>query len=291
MTSHLSKGGGVVIGLDGSPGSRHALEWVLAHRARFAEEILPVMAYDLPITADGISPMGMLGDADKYRENANIVLQSEIERAGPALQGVTGTVGEGRPGSVLVDEAEGRDLLVVGCRGRSAMTEIVLGSVGSYCVMNSSTPVAIIPDYADATRPLSAIVVGVDGSDNSQAALQWALDHGAPDAILKAVGVFSSSPLSALGLEPKIDELERLCRDIVEKSIARLKIGELSPKVTPLILEGDPRNTLRTEAEKADLLVLGARGHEGVAHLLLGSVATSLTHHPTVATVVVPAHQ
>ena len=40
-------------------------------------------------------------------------------------------------------------------------------------------------------------------------------------------------------------------------------------------------------AAEADLLVLGARGHEGVAHLLLGSVTTGLVHQPVIPTVVV----
>ncbi len=51
---------------------------------------------------------------------------------------------------------------------------------------------------------------------------------------------------------------------------------------------GDARNILRDASRGSDMLVVGARGHRGVAHLLLGSVATGLVHQPIVPTIVVP---
>jgi len=51
---------------------------------------------------------------------------------------------EGRAAQVLVDAAEGAELLVVGCRGHGGLAEALLGSVGQYCVHHASCPVVIM---------------------------------------------------------------------------------------------------------------------------------------------------
>jgi nucleotide-binding universal stress UspA family protein len=61
------------------------------------------------------------------------------------------------------------------------------------------------------------------------------------------------------------------------------------PPVEMLVLAGDPRAVLLSASADADLLVVGSRGHGVLEHLLLGSVASALAHHPTVPTIVVPS--
>jgi nucleotide-binding universal stress UspA family protein len=61
------------------------------------------------------------------------------------------------------------------------------------------------------------------------------------------------------------------------------------PSVETAVLSGDPRAVLRSAGADADLLVVGARGHGVLEHLLLGSVASALAHHPTVPTIIVPS--
>lgn len=292
-------GRGVVVGLDGSPGSRHALSWLLRQNSFGLEPVVPVLAYELPLTADGLTPLGMVGNEQAHVTDAENLLKTEVEGSGLIKTAVDGTdlesdkigavLGEGRPGAVLVAEGSIRELVVVGCRGRSAMAEIVLGSVGSYCVMHATVPVAIVPSTADAHKPIRRIVVGIDGSSNSQAALQWAVDHFTGGCTIEAVAVYSLAPFASIGITTSADELERQSTELVKQAISEVNPHDDMPQIVAVVLEGDPRNSLRAQAEKADLIVLGSRGHKGVAHLLLGSVATSLTHHPTAATVVVPA--
>ena len=52
------------------------------------------------------------------------------------------------------------------------------------------------------------------------------------------------------------------------------------------LIEGDARDTLNIP--NIDLLVIGARGHSGIAGILLGSVADYITRHATVPVVVIP---
>lgn len=292
-------GRGVVVGLDGSPGSRHALKWLLRQNSFGLEPVVPVLAYELPVTADGLTPLGMVGDEQAHIIEAENLLKTEVKSSGLIKTTADGSelesenigavLGEGRPGAVLVAEGSIRELVVVGCRGRSAMAEIVLGSVGSYCVMHANVPVAIVPKTANAQKPVRKIVVGIDGSSNSQAALQWAVDHSKSDCTIEAVAVYSLAPFASIGITTSAGELESQSTQLVNQALSEVEPHDDMPQLAAVVLEGDPRNSLRAQAEKADLIVLGSRGHKGVAHLLLGSVATSLTHHPTAATVVVPA--
>jgi nucleotide-binding universal stress UspA family protein len=266
------------------------LEWIIGHSSLVDAPILPVVAFDLPATADGISSLGLPGKGEKHQENAKQLMLEAVAEVDPKLLDAAQVLQEGHVGQMLVAAAVGHDLLVVGSRGRSAFAEALLGSVGSFCVSHSHVPVAIIPQEVSTTGPITKIIVGVDGSENAQAALQWAADHAPPTATVEAVGVFSLAPYAAIDFQPALDALEDQCRHVVDRAVSLLDVSETDrSSINIVVHQGDPRNTLRTEASGADLLVLGARGHRGVAHLLLGSVTTSLAHHPTVATVVVPS--
>lgn len=159
----------------------------------------------------------------------------------------------------------------------------MLGSVSSYCVRQSTVPVAVVPPQAATGRPLKGLVVGVDGSANAQAALQWAIDHVDPDGVVDAVTAFSnlSIPEGALAKNRK----EALA--LLEVAIGQCR-NEPNVKIVRTAAPGDPRNVLDGAAASADGLVVGQRGRRTVAHLLLGSTTTSLLHHVVVPTVVVP---
>jgi nucleotide-binding universal stress UspA family protein len=82
-------------------------------------------------------------------------------------------------------------------------------------------------------------------------------------------------------------EAKQTLDNVVAQAIER-SAGEL-PDLVRTLEYGDPRGVLRRLGEEADLLVLGARGHRGVAHLLLGSVTTGLVHQPLITTIVIPS--
>ena len=178
---------------------------------------------------------------------------------------------------------------MVGSRGRSALAETLLGSVGSYCVKHSTVPVAVVTNDTPTGRPLSRVAVGVDGSESSRAALRWAIDHVDPDGTVVAVGAFDPAAYAVEGHVPPIDLLRKQTEKALEDSVAAVDGNrEGGPRIDLEVRLGDPRSELGSAGEDADLLVVGARGHRRVSYLLVGSVATSLLHHPTCATVVVP---
>jgi nucleotide-binding universal stress UspA family protein len=139
------------------------------------------------------------------------------------------------------------------------------------------------------------IVVGVDGSEGSKCALEWAAQEarlrGDPLEIVLAwqpsVGIYAGAGWTAVDNE-MFEELlkgaqERLARICV--SVAPALDGL---KVESRVVEGRAAKTLMDSAVGADLLVVGTRGHGGFAGLLLGSVSAQCAHHSSCPVVIVP---
>lgn len=275
----------VIVGVDGSPGSHLALAWTVANQASLGP-VVAVGAYHIDALIDGVGSMSVYDDmVDILRLDAEARVDEAIKPY-PELAG-RGHVIQGYPGPGLVRAATDQRLLVVGSRGRSALAETVLGSVASFCVKHATVPVAVIPPGASAEAKLEDLVVGVDGSANADAALAWAARHVAPGGRITAITCRVPAPY-ALELVPPPPLPFSQLKTVAEQAVARA-IPDCEATVEVQVVDGDPRTSLRDAAGDADLLVIGSRGHRGAAYLLLGSVTTSLIHHPTVPTVVVPA--
>jgi len=139
---------------------------------------------------------------------------------------------------------------------------------------------------------MERIVVGVDGSEGSRAALRWAVREGAlRGAMVEAVSAFhvpyaGAASVMPLMLDPK--EFEDAASAQLKKLVAEVDASALPEPIIELVVEG-PASTVLVEAgRRASLLVVGARGHGGLAGMLLGSVSRQVTEHATVPVVVVP---
>lgn len=280
--------GSVVVGLDGSEHSRRALSWATANTAG---PIRLVVSWSTPWWG-GAMPLGGVAapvpPPDSYFEaSANDM----IEAVQPLLADVStlpALVRRGHAGQTLVEVAndEAR-LLVVGSRGRGALASTLLGSMSSYCASKSDVPVVIVPEGDVA--PAVSIVVGVDGSANSDAALLWAMDNSRPEATIAAIGAWAP-PMSYDGaLLVKVDELEAQHQRLVADAVARARIARpgVERTIEVDVQMGDPRHVLR--AAEGDQIVVGSRGHRGLEYLMMGSTASALVHQPLVPTVIVPS--
>lgn len=139
---------------------------------------------------------------------------------------------------------------------------------------------------------MGVVVVGVDGSDRSVPALEWAAKEAAAHGHTLRVVTAWSIPVTALspgGLPAPypIDELESDGRAAQDAVIAKADMpADLT--IEHHVVEGGPGAVLMHAAESADLLVIGSRGHGGFTGLLLGSVGQQLTGHAACPVVVVP---
>jgi nucleotide-binding universal stress UspA family protein len=136
------------------------------------------------------------------------------------------------------------------------------------------------------------IVVGVDGSATSRAALAWAVDeakaHGAPLHIIEALDFTSVSEL-ADSLTAKAREEELAEKELFLDRLATELGGQGVEITTELVLEG-PGPALVGAVGAADLLVVGATGHGPVARAVLGSVSAWVSRHASCPVVIVPGH-
>jgi nucleotide-binding universal stress UspA family protein len=116
------------------------------------------------------------------------------------------------------------------------------------------------------------IVVGVDGSAHSEAALRWALAEAtARNGELTAVFAWEVPFLSFPGAFDR-DELEQAGKEFIVDTVSKVVPTPPVP-LTTLVAEGDPAASLIKASEDADLLVVGTRGRSPWAGLLLGSVS------------------
>jgi nucleotide-binding universal stress UspA family protein len=141
---------------------------------------------------------------------------------------------------------------------------------------------------------MGAVVVGVDGSANSIAALKWAADYAkSTDGIVHAVYVWSY-PTSSVVTSPLGSAMAPA--DLMESAAAEALSGFIVEAELPhdvhvvhVVREGSTSKVLLDQAHDADILVVGARGHGGFAGLLLGSVANAVTNHAPCPVAVIPA--
>src|SRR5262245_44667025 len=132
---------------------------------------------------------------------------------------------------------------------------------------------------------VEAVVVGVDGSEGSKAALRWAeCEARLRNAKLRVVhawqfpyfGDFAGMAASS----GTLDELEKAARDLLDHSIEDAGLATSgSNNVEPILAQGDAASILLEAAAEANLLVVGSRGRGGFTGLILGSVSQQCAHY------------
>ena len=132
----------------------------------------------------------------------------------------------------------------------------------------------------------NVVVVGVDGSDDSTAALRWADNYAkATHSKIRLVTSWTwpytyGAPVTYDGYLPDNDALA-----VIEKAKTELTVSPTS--VESVCREGGAGPVLVAECEHADLLVVGAHGHSAIGGLLLGSVSNYCVHHASCSVVIV----
>lgn len=144
-----------------------------------------------------------------------------------------------------------------------------------------------------AERTTETVIVGVDGSPESEQALAWAARYAhAVGARLRAVlawhypSVAGGPPVGAApaALTP---EVEQSRYEILDKAIARTCGDKPGLQIDRRVVHGHPAWALIDESKAADLLVVGHRGHDGFSGMLLGSVSTHCVSHASCPVTVV----
>ena len=211
-------------------------------------------------------------------------------RAVTGFPQITAASLHGNPGPVLVERARDADLLVVGARQHTDLR----GSVSSYCLHHSQTPVAVISGHESSrsSHLRHRVAVGVDLTPESAVALRWASrEAGSRHAELVVAHAWQVAPASLSDLTHHAST-RRAHEARADQDLRNWVCDVLGPtpptRVQVHADHGAPLDTLLSHAAEADLLVLGSRGHHALARLLGGSMSAQLALHCECPIVVVP---
>ena len=141
--------GTVVVGVDGSLGAEHALRFAAQEAKQRGARLRVVTAWHVQVMANGagFAMVSPIAPAELEEEGAKKVLERSLDRVRDELVGldVEQVVELGQASQILVEQAEGAELLVVGTRGHGGFAGLLLGSVSQQCAHHAHCPVAIIP--------------------------------------------------------------------------------------------------------------------------------------------------
>jgi nucleotide-binding universal stress UspA family protein len=142
---------------------------------------------------------------------------------------------------------------------------------------------------------VTGIIVGIDGSDHSRRALEWAVKEAAirhaPLTVLvvqPAIAGYSGSATAYPGDAAQAEQGRKTAQEETDQVVAGLG-GSAPETVTVQAAIGIPAAVLIEASKDADLVVVGSRGTGGFRELVLGSVSTQVTHHAHCPVVVIPA--
>lgn len=136
----------IVVGVDGSERSAHALRWALSQARHTGTAVRAVMCWDEPLSI-WLTPTHTEG---YYQQKAIEAFERVLAETADDAHGVDlqSLVVEQSPSVELTRAAEGADLLVIGCHNRVDRHGVHLGSVASYCAHHAPCPVLIFREPA-----------------------------------------------------------------------------------------------------------------------------------------------
>ncbi|MFC0451661.1 universal stress protein [Rhodococcus jostii] len=277
----------IVVGVDGSESASAAVAWAARAAAALSLPLhivtvvhIPAFYYTEPYLAESFKEE--LEDTAKARlGSARVHAKQTVDEP----LDITTEQHEGKVSQTLIELSANAHMVVLGSRGHGEFTGLLVGSTTSAVAAHGHCPLIVVRGRTmDGQPPTEGpIVVGVDGSESSKAAVEVAFEQAAArGASLVAVNVWSDvSVQPSLGASPE-DPLWSSIQTGEEVVLSERLAGyqERYPDVTVerVVARDRPVRVLSEFAEKAQLIVVGSRGRGGFKGMLLGSTSNALLH-------------
>jgi nucleotide-binding universal stress UspA family protein len=155
--------GRIVVGVDGSPGARAALEHALRDAARRGASVEVVAAYAppeywVPLYGPPAIPLSEVGERVRQDTAATVrEVTEQLKSTLPEMPPVTVTAVAGGAAAALLGVAKDAELLVIGSRGHGGFSSMLLGSVSLSCVLHAPCPVTVVRPTAKAKADSPAV--------------------------------------------------------------------------------------------------------------------------------------
>jgi nucleotide-binding universal stress UspA family protein len=275
----------IVVGIDNIPGGRDALDWAIAESRSTS---LPLMLLHADVPAQSRSRASVLAGGAARDDDQTHARQAAADAVQYVLTqnrdiGISSVVFPGEAADVLVRWSTDASLIVLGNRGGKIMSEAMLGTVSGAVSAQSQCPVVVVRAPAPKRAP---VVVGVDGSPRSEAAIMFAFDYATRHGTwVLALHAWHRSSWNGSG---NITSQRAAHKHTVTEAVASAQARYPKTPVRPSSPIGPASKLLTEESMEAQLIVVGTRGHDLGASLLLGSVSQSLLRQAQCPVAVIP---
>lgn len=190
----------------------------------------------------------------------------------------------------LLRESENASAFFLGNRGHTALTGLLVGSTALALASHALCPVVLIrngsDNGSDGSPRTGPVVVGVDGTHASEAAVAFAFaEASAEDVTLVALHAYAESAFeTALVGDDAVLDWQRqraAAEQVLGERLAGWQEKYPQVRVEREVVHDRPTRALRRCAQTARLVVVGRRGRGGFRDLVLGSTSQQLLHHAT----------
>ncbi len=276
----------VVVAVDGSDASKQAVRWAANTANKRGIPLRLASSYTMPqfLYAEGMVPPQELFD-DLQAESLEKIEEARAiaHEVAPDIK-IGHTIAEGSPIDMLLEMSKSATMIVMGSRGLGGLSGMVMGSVSGAVVSHASCPVVVVREDSAVNEDTKygPVVVGVDGSEVSQRATEFAFAEAqARGSELIAVHTWMDMQVQAslAGLAAAQQQWDDVEREQTEMLIQRIKpLIDQYPDVPvkKIITRDRPVRALSEASEGAQLLVVGSHGRGGFKGMLLGSTSRAL---------------
>ena len=282
---------GVIVGIDGSPESDAAVGWA-AHDAAIRGVPLTVLHVVSPASATWAQAPTLEQTPEEQQAEGRSLLAhaSAIARdaaAGTAQLRITGELlSSVTPVPTLVEQSNDAELIVVGSRGRGALSRSILGSVSAGLIRHAHCPVALIrQDDPQTPHPTTGpVVVGIDGSTSDLATAIAFAEASLRNTDVLALHAWNDIDMNAI---PGYDWSPTTAKEghLLDAGLAGWRERYPDVPVENRLVSDRAAHALVDAAESAQLVVVGTHGSGAFAGMLLGSVSNAVVqavHRPVI---------
>jgi nucleotide-binding universal stress UspA family protein len=281
---------GIIVGIDGSPESDAAVNWA-AHDAAIRGLPLTVVHVESPAAptwsqapALEESPEEQQAEGRSLLAHASAIARDAI--ADTARVHITGELLSSTPVPTLVDQSKDAELIVVGSRGRGALSRSILGSVSAGLIRHAHCPVALIrhddPELPDPAP--GPVLVGIDGATSDLATAIAFEEASLRNVDLIALHAWNDTDMNAI---PGYDWSPTTAKEdhLLAEALAGWQERYPDVSVHKQLVCARAAHALVDASESAQLVVVGSHGSGALAGMLLGSVSNAVVqavHRPVI---------